>query len=292
MLVPASPDDSNNSWGCRPAKKAGAKPSSGMTHIISNFKLSTLNFLFFLLLSFSSLFLSCKTSKETAKLPDKKFDADSILAELEKNSISFDWFSAKTRVNYEDKSVSKSFNASIRMRKDSVIWISVTTIMGVEAARLLIRDDSVFVMDKLNKKYQAEHLSFLEQYFPFPLEVGLIQKILVGDAMPAASDKSNIRKEKNSYVLFSENKYYRHTINFNADDLTISTEHLVDRQNDRSLSLTFDDYKTDDRGVFSYARKINFSGNEKVRLVLKFSKIKWNEPQSFPFHVGEKYKQN
>ncbi|HXH18027.1 MAG TPA: DUF4292 domain-containing protein [Chitinophagales bacterium] len=235
------------------------------------------------------ILFSCKPSRHATAIPPERFNADSLLTEVAKSSRQFNWFAAKARVNYEDKSISKSFNTAIRMRKDSIIWISVTTIMGVEAARLLIHDDSVHFIDRMNKKYESKPLSFLEQYIPFPFEIGLIQKILVGDAMPVASDKIHIKKEKEGCVLFSENNHYRHTIKLKSDNLTISTEHLVDRQNDRSVSLIFDDYHNDDRGLFSYRRTISFSGDEKISLTLKFSKIKWDEPQTFPFHAGEKY---
>ncbi len=196
---------------------------------------------------------------------------------------------AKARVGYEDKSLSKSFTASIRMRRDSVIWISVTTMMGVEAARLLIRDDTVFLLDKLNKKYQTEPLSYLENYFPFRFDIRLLQKILIGNALMVEADDSAIKKNKQGFTISSENNLYRYAINLNEQDLSISTEHLIDKQKDRKIALVFDDYKNEAGRLFSYARNISFSGDEKISLTLKFSKVKWDEPQVFPFHVGEKY---
>ena len=230
---------------------------------------------------------SCKTSKDVVSA--KKFDADSVLAEFSKSAVPFDWLSARARVNYESASESKSFTAHIRMRRDSVIWLSITTIMGVEAARLVIRDDTVFLLDKLNKKYQAESLSLLEHYFPFPFDISLIQKIVAGEAMLPVSEQTKLKREKDGYMLVSENKRYSHSLTLNGRDLTISTEHLVDRQKDRRLSLVFADYKNDAGRLFSYARNLAFPGDEKIALQIKFSKVKWDEPQSFPFHVGEKY---
>ncbi len=243
-----------------------------------------------LLIFVAAFFLSsCKSSKEITGSKNKKISADSVLVALENSRIQYEWFSAKARVNYEDKSTSKSFTASIRMRKDSVIWISVTTMLGVEAARLLIRNDSVFLLDRLNKIYRHEPLSLLEQYFSFPLKIDLLQKILVGNALFIAPEQAKIKQEKNKYTFASETEQYKYTLSFDSDNLTISTEHLTDIQSDRSISLVFDDYQSENDRLFSYARTITVKVDEPIELSLKFSKVKWNEPLTFPFQVSEKY---
>ena len=243
-----------------------------------------------LLIFVAAFFLSsCKSSKEITGSKNKKISADSVLVALENTHIQYEWFSAKARVNYEDKSTSKSFTASIRMRKDSVIWISVTTMLGVEAARLLIRNDSVFFLDRLNKAYNHEPLPFLEQYFSFPFDITLLQKILVGNALFIAPEQAKIRQEKNKYTFTSENEQYKYMLSFDSDNLTISTEHLTDIQSDRSISLVFEDYQSEGDRLFSYARTISFKADEPIELSLKFSKVRWNEPLTFPFQVSEKY---
>ncbi|HAR20844.1 MAG TPA: DUF4292 domain-containing protein, partial [Cytophagales bacterium] len=40
---------------------------------------------------------------------------------------------------------------TIRIRKDSVIWISVNPALGIEVVRALITKDSIFVIDKIHK---------------------------------------------------------------------------------------------------------------------------------------------
>ena len=244
-----------------------------------------------LLLLLSLAFSACKSSREVSSVRGNRFSPDSLMVELGKNSRQYEWFSAKARVNYEDKSVSKSFTAYIRMRKDSVLWISITTILGVEAARLLIKRDSVSFIDRLNKKFSHEPLSFLEQYAPFPFDIALLQKILTGDAMLLPSEQVKVKQEKNQYVLFSQNNQFKHTLNLDTANLTISTEHLSDIQDDRSVSLVFDDYKSTGDGLFSYVRNISFQGDAPIKLSLKFSKVEWDVPLTFPFRVGENYEE-
>ncbi|MDZ4847426.1 MAG: lipoprotein insertase outer membrane protein LolB [Chitinophagales bacterium] len=242
-------------------------------------------FFYITLLSLSS----CKSSKEISGSRSKKNPADSLLVTLGNSRIQYEWFSAKARVSYEDNSTSKSFTAAIRMRKDSVIWISVTSMLGVEVARLLIHNDSVFLLDRLNKIYRHEPLSLLEQYFSFPLKIDLLQKMLVGNALFIAPEQAKIKQEKNKYTVASENEQYKYTLSFDSDNLAISTEHLTDIQSGRSILLVFDEYKSEEERLFSYARTISVKADEPIELSLKFSKVKWDEPLTFPFQVSEKY---
>lgn len=49
-----------------------------------------------------------------------------------------------------------NFTGSLRMRRDSTIWISATGFMGMEGIRALITQDSVIVINRLDQTYVAE----------------------------------------------------------------------------------------------------------------------------------------
>ena len=59
-------------------------------------------------------------------------------------------------------------NATIRMHKDSLIWASVNAVLGIEAMRLLITKDSVFLLDKLNKTYTTRSVDYLQEETSLP----------------------------------------------------------------------------------------------------------------------------
>ena len=75
------------------------------------------------------------------------------LQSLQKNRIDFQTFSAKIKVNYADVHGSQpEGNVTLRMYKDSAIWISLSgSILNLEIYRLLIKPDSVIILNKLEK---------------------------------------------------------------------------------------------------------------------------------------------
>ncbi len=243
-----------------------------------------------LLLPIILFFSSCKTAQIAASGRKSNISLDTLLLEMDKR-WQYDWLSARIRVNYADRSQQKSFTANVRMRRDSVLWISVTSIMGVEVARLLMKEDSVFFIDRLNKKFQAGHFSMLSKYFPFPFEILQLQRIVTGEMISVLSERPVLKTEKESFILMSENNKTSQTVRISRSNLTISTQYLLDKQNDRSVSLVFDDYRTEDGRLFSFSRNISASDTNEITLSLKFSKVKWDEPQTFPFHVSDNYEE-
>ena len=77
---------------------------------------------------------------------------------------SFEWLTANMAIQAEING--QSFNdlsGQLRMRKDSLVWVSVTATMGVEVLRAKISNDSIWILNRLEKTYLAEHVDSLDQ---------------------------------------------------------------------------------------------------------------------------------
>lgn len=71
-----------------------------------------------------------------------------------------------------------SFTGSLRMRRDSVIWISAAAMMGIESIRTLITQDSVVVINRMEQTYLAEPFSAMVETVPSLRE---LQAMLLGN---------------------------------------------------------------------------------------------------------------
>ena len=72
-----------------------------------------------------------------------------------------------------------NLSGQIRMRNDSLIWLSVTATMGSELVRAKVSNDSVWVLNRLEKTYLAEPLDTLSSQLGMPLSLPLIQTLLL-----------------------------------------------------------------------------------------------------------------
>ncbi len=102
--------------------------------------------------------ISKKDTSATVTIDGSKADSmlffRSLLNKIDSNRIQYTTFNGKVNVDYKSDDGKKyNVNATIRMYKDSAIWISANAILGIEAMRVLVTKDSVKLLDKLNKTY-------------------------------------------------------------------------------------------------------------------------------------------
>src|SRR5262249_51381025 len=129
-----------------------------------------------------------KDTTRAAAAPVRDAHADSMqvirqtLDKLGHNHIDYNTFNAKLKVHYEGSDGNGyEVNAFLRIRKDSMIWVSVNAALGIEAFRLLITPDSVKILDKLKKIVRLRSVSFLQDEVHLPVDFKTLQDLLIGN---------------------------------------------------------------------------------------------------------------
>lgn len=92
----------------------------------------------------------------------------------------FEWMTSNLSIEAQGNGQSfDNLSGQIRMRNDSLIWLSVTATMGIELVRAKVSNDSVWVLNRLEKTYLAEPLDTLSSQLGMPLSLPLIQTLLL-----------------------------------------------------------------------------------------------------------------
>src|SRR5438067_588492 len=79
---------------------------------------------------------------------------DDVYGKVIRNRIDFATFNARVRVKYQGMEGGDDGTAYVRLKKDSVLWLSVRGPLGIEGFRVLITKDSVTVINFLRKYIQ------------------------------------------------------------------------------------------------------------------------------------------
>lgn len=111
------------------------------------------------------LFTSCASRKKTvAPAPPQ----------------SFEWLTANLSIQAEGNGMAyNDLSGQLRMRKDSIVWLNVTATMGVEVLRAKISNDSVWLLNRLEKTYLTEPLDTVSAQLGIPLTLPLVQILLL-----------------------------------------------------------------------------------------------------------------
>lgn len=265
-----------------------------------------IRFLFLFILIFS--LISCSSTRRTQTSTVTKDTSLNLLTKedsaafvkdaynkIKENNIDFNFFSAKINLNYKDADQKEyNLNTFLRMKKDSLIWVSVNAIFGIEAMRLLISKDSVKILDKQNKVYTARSISFLQEVTGLPLDLKSMQDLLIGNVIFLEPEIASFNKTGNELTLLSMGYFFRNLAVFNFDDYSILKSQLVsvDPASDRSADLFYEKYVNNSGIKFSEVRKININDTKKLMIDMEFKQYDFNEELTFPFSIPANYNAN
>ncbi|RYY61891.1 MAG: DUF4292 domain-containing protein [Chitinophagaceae bacterium] len=216
------------------------------------------------------------------------------VAKLNANRIEYTTFSGKVNVDYQGTDGKKyDLNANIRMYKDSVIWISVTAILGIEGVRAYITKDSVKIINKQDKVVTLRSVAYLQEITKLPLTLGTLQEILIGNPVFLDSNILSFSKNANTVSLLSTGEFFKNLLTLNADT-RIDNSKLddIDTKRSRTCNLSYTDYENKKGHPFATKRRITVSEKTNLDIKLDFKQYDFNETLSFPFSVPKNYKSN
>jgi len=215
--------------------------------------------------------------------------------QLEVESFEFTNLSTKARFRYADGDKDISATATIRILKDSMIWLSVTPGLGIEAARGLITKDSIIILNRLEKEYYAYDFKGLSAMFNMDLNYNLVQSALIGDMPFAIVGDEEITKEDKYFLL--KQTFGPFTINNSIGRETMKLEkiYVADAGGQNSLQVEYNDFRALGSGSFPFKSLISLlyaSGNTPSKTIIEIEHSKADLDQeglSFPFSVPSKY---
>lgn len=221
--------------------------------------------------------------------------SDSILnvslSRLRENSLDFSFLNLRYKTNYTDDELNQQFTANIRIKKDSIIWISLTGAMGFEGARLAVTQDSFFLLNKLTKEYTVKPISYLSQIVPLNTNLQMFQNLLLAQPIELLGSNFRFYRTDSFDVIKQQIPKLQQTITVHQQNYTISEIMLADLHIKQDLQLTFGNYKNIGDKSFPFESEIIVNrGLQKINLKMELARYTINEPLVFPFEVNEHYK--
>lgn len=240
-----------------------------------------------------------KDSAQVVAMNDAHADSVKYMRELvnrvQANRISVNTFAAKMNVDYRDGSGKNyDLNATIRMQKDSAIWVSANAVLGIEAMRALITKDSVKIMDKLNKTYTARSLDFLQEVSGLPLNLSTLQDLILGNPVYLDSNLISYSRTGNTVSVLNIGDLFKNLLAISEVDAYLQFSKLNDLNpaRNRTADLVYTDYEDKKGRPFATKRRITISEAKKLEVKLDFKQYDFETEVSFPFSVPRNYKRN
>ena len=255
------------------------------------------------------ILFSCKSGQRASRKPLEGEKTAFLLSQMDNSELHFETLSAKAGISFLTENRKATFNVNLRMFSDSAIWISITPLLGIEMARVLITKDSVKVIDRLDKQYFIGNFDYINKKFNLDIEFGVLQSLLIGNKIIFEEDKDlkfaidkdryylgNLKKRKAKKVDDNPQKIERRneelvSIWLNPENYKISELILTDLTADRFIRGEYSNHQLVDGQLFPMKLDFSIQSESPSSIVIEYSRVELNEDLNIPFNISKKYEQ-
>lgn len=211
--------------------------------------------------------------------------------------IDFEFLSTKTKFQYTDSKNSNSATANIRIKKDSIIWFSLTPALGIEAARGIITQDSMIIVDRINKTYSIFTFRDLSSKFRIDMDYNLLQALLLGNTSMEIKPDNKLKSEGDFFKLIQSRSTLGIENLVNNKTLKIERVLLKDALTSNSMAINYGNFLPVDNYIFPNETSISIvykvaqdQPNSTTEIILEHSKVEIETKRvKFPFNIPSKY---
>lgn len=240
------------------------------------------------------LVTSCKSKSVATGSSIRSMSANKVIKNHYKNSFDKESITAKMKVKYRGKTNLPSVTASMRIKKDETIWISLSKI-GFPVGKVLITKDKVSYYEKINRTYFEGDFALLSGFLGTELDYEKVQNLLLGQAiLNLKNEKHSVDLKEKSYELTPKkaNSLFDIFYLINSGNYKIAQQRIEQAKENKKLTIDYSKYEKIDgeffpKKVLITAKDHNFTNSVDV----DYKSVQFNKAVSFPFSIPKGYKE-
>jgi hypothetical protein len=243
---------------------------------------------YLLLVILSCGMMACQSGKIATEGRFQKKGTTFLMEKIAENKVPFEWFGSKAKIKFRRGEEQLSATTAIRMRYDSIIWITIKKV-NIEGARILITPNLIEVLDRQNSTYIRKPFSSLKEEYGVDINFLQLQELILGNAIlynqelnAGVEGRRNVlRTPKNAKDVLK--LFFKHET-FLLHEMRIS-------QNSDAVRIAYDDYQEVEGKKMAFRKSIEIDSETQgqAEMDLIFSKIELNIPQKVRFNVPDSY---
>lgn len=252
----------------------------------------------FAAVAIATLLFGCKTTK-VATTPSglPKITTAALLDSV--NTNGFELLTAKLSINHSNEKGTQSFGARIRVKKDSVIWVSITPALGIEAVRVVVTPDSIKMLNRIESKYFVESFEKTNELLQLQITYSMLQSVLLGEFVPIyKQDDYTLQPLVDLYTLVADAEVaekakvevqVEQRTEFDPSIWRVRRTILKNKVRNEQILAEYTDFQIIGSKIFPATMRFRTQGKENVAVDLNWSKIEEKTTLRFPFNVPSKY---
>ncbi len=238
------------------------------------------------------LISSCKSTKiENKKIVN--LSAKNIIKENKKNGFDKSSIRASLFVKYQHgKNSLPNLKTSLRIAKDSVIWLSFSK-LGFPIAKALITPTEIKFYEKISRTYFVGDYELISNWLGTSFDFEMIQNLFFGEALvDLNNEKFKASVQDGTYVLTPKRQNELFDIFFWIDPQTfkLSKEEINHGGKDQKLTIIYKDFDKFNESLFPKGFVIKaVDKKRKTNIDVNYKNVIFDSPLRFPFKIPHGY---
>ncbi|HNS17096.1 MAG TPA: DUF4292 domain-containing protein [Bacteroidales bacterium] len=260
-----------------------------------------------LLLACLAGFTSCGTSRKAARKPLKEESPSFLLQKLAENELSYETLSAKFNATYDDGKATVSLTGHLRMKCDSIIWLSLSPALGIEMMRVVLTRDSLKILDRIQSAGLLREYGYIHHLVNGMLDFEMLQSLIVGNDFPGfeqgtvhtatggdhykigfhgRSKKSDAPSGPDSVLFIPSQDVWLSPENFKIIYMSFREQ----SGEDRTAEAGFNAFKLTGNQLFPYqVTYVIREGDTRLKVDVRYMRVTLNESLNYPFSIPERF---
>lgn len=244
--------------------------------------------LFIIILSLAS----CKSSK----VSDKSISYLPSRTVIKKNStVSFNkkTIKASMSIKYKGKEELPNISASLRMVKDSIIWLNFSK-LGFPVAKLKITPQEVKFYEKIGKTSFEGDFKLISNWLGAEFDFVKVQNLFLGEAIVSLDeDKYQVSVKDSKYELLSKKRNPIFDIKYWIDPVhfKVVKEEISHAEKNQNLTILYKDFHKINESLFPKGFMVKAMTDEMTTTIdINYKNVQFDVPLKFPFKIPSGYR--
>lgn len=238
-------------------------------------------------------FVSCGTKRKVTYDNVSYLSTKKIIDNYQKNTFSSSTMSAKLDAVFDDGKNKFSAKISLRIKKNKVIWLSVSK-LGITIAKLKITPNNVQYYEKWNRVYFDGDFSLLSEKLKMPLTFKQVEDILLGQSVAFLNTKtytSTVKKNGYELKMKKNETILQFLFLINAYNFKVKQQKVFHTTKQQTLFIDYADYQTVSGEFIPKTVTVKTMDLKKQTVIrLLYKKVEIGNTLRFPFKIPQGYK--
>lgn len=215
---------------------------------------------------------------------------------LEVRQFDFEYLSAKARFSFTDSTNEVKATANFRIRKDSLIWFSFASGVGIEGARGVVTPDTVIIIDRVNKEYMTYDFDSFSQRFGYPIDFGMLQNLILGNLLKERKSEDEVSRREEQFDLLQKREHILIKSSVSRTTLKIEDVLISEKDSPNQMKVKYDRFGLVGEHAFPYLTSVDLliedgnGGTKASHAELEYSKVEEEDDKlKFPFKIPSRY---